>query len=335
MTNNKTRKNKRKGGKLLAHGVYGCAFHPPLVCAKDTLNSVNTTKVGKVLKRKTEANLEYNIGLILRKIPHWEKYFVLPISKCILAKRNRQTEKNLDKCPVTKNKPTGKYHMLTMDYGGSPIRVPGDGHMSAHQFNNYAIHLIKAGAVLQDNKIVHLDLHGNNILVQNNIPKIIDFGLALDMTQSFPQDYLKHEPTLGVNQETPEMAIMTAVLDGWNLRRTIKIFPDQRVFLKNISKQSISKELSKFIIAEIELYKNKEMLALFRKYWTKQDSWAIGFELNRILYYMSKHNDNIEKGINKHILTCIHKMIDIDPRERFSCIDSIVFLLKSGILQNQ
>lgn len=329
MRDNKTRKNKRKGGKLLAHGVYGCIFQPPLICATSSLDITNATKVGKVLKKQKEARIEYDIGLKLRKTSYWKKFFILPTSTCKLASRKRQSETGLDKCPIIKNRPTGKYTMLSMNYGGIPLQL--DGMMTATEFNKYAIRLIRAGSVLQHNRVVHLDLHGNNILIDNGIPKIIDFGLAVDMDKPLSQEYIEHQPTLSAYQETPEMATINAVVNGWNIRQTIKAFLEKRRFLEKITKAPITNELTNFVIAESELYKNKNMLQLFHKYWDKQDSWAIGFELSKILYSIKK-KDITNSELNEHVLFCMERMIEIDPRKRYSCIECLQNLFQTGVL---
>ncbi|CAD8169085.1 unnamed protein product [Paramecium pentaurelia] len=65
------------------------------------------------------------------------------------------------------------------------------GYLPEHNAVKILKHLIKALLYLKERNIVHRDIKTQNILVSNQIPKLADFGFAIDLNQPQTKDILQ------------------------------------------------------------------------------------------------------------------------------------------------
>lgn len=136
----------------------------------------------KIMDSKSkEVELETNISRAIRKIDPQNKYFI-PLSgnRCIVNDIKYINE--LKKClPYNKSTKKKDFRGFFIKYGGPDLYTYNN---KIHKLNIYStwsflIHLIEGLNVLYQNKILHLDIKAGNILISNdNLPKIIDFGLS-------------------------------------------------------------------------------------------------------------------------------------------------------------
>ena len=192
---------KKKGGKVMSSGGFGCLFIPKLKCKNKMTIKKGEKYVSKLMMKK-HAEIEYELvnkfKKILQVIPNYDNYFLLNnISLCDnLQKITNKDLLDFDiKCnPLYKNKITSKnindnldkIAFLNMPNGGVDI----DDYLMDKKgkdyviFNNVMIKLLKNGIEAMNNLgVYHNDLKGSNILIDDskkyNIKaRIIDWGLS-------------------------------------------------------------------------------------------------------------------------------------------------------------
>ena len=143
---------------MLNYGSYGCVYYPGTDCN----GKMNDTHVSKIVNTKYSAR-EIKIGDRIKKIPHYQKYFVPIESSCPI-----QSVK-VKKCRALSNETT--FMLLTMPYL-KRVDVPFDSDV----YNT----LTHAVEILIEHNIVHFDIKLDNIICTPT-PFLIDFGISLDM----------------------------------------------------------------------------------------------------------------------------------------------------------
>lgn len=200
-------KKRKKGGKVLASGGFGCVFYPALQCSKTKSKSKkksksNSNSVSKLMltkHAKKEYQLIRTIHSKLKHIPHYPKYFVLddihlcnpsPLKpsdltlfdkKCSIMKTKNIRKKNV-------NKQLDKLMILNLPYSGTAIST----YIYHHGLSNFAVihqallDLLKNGiGPMNDAHVYHSDIKASNILLDASMqPRIIDWGLSVEYKPS-------------------------------------------------------------------------------------------------------------------------------------------------------
>lgn len=331
-----------QGGDIIGNGVYGCVFQPSLKCKTDR-NSVLTTgtNVSKILS-ESEANLEIGITTRIQQLPLWQNYFIVAEKMCQPATRDRQYEKNLNKCGLISGKSIGNFRILKMRYGGIPL-FQYRSKFTMESFYNFTVHIIEAISVLNIYGIVHKDLHRGNILIDDiGVPRIIDFNLSINTLNPIMIGHLRHEVNYTITQESPDSMLVNAIADG------VKN-------IDNIIHNIISSDASRLIenILGISIFEMKNDLYDFYKssrsvqggqdvtwmsmYWPVQDSWAVGIiilhMLSVLLQKKSFIHGNIDKTYKQLIFNAVRGMCQINPMKRISAVKALsIFSPGSDIL---
>ena len=205
--NNKTRK---RGGRVLASGGFGCVFEPALKCKGTTKRDKN--KVSKLMTIK-HAKSEYEeIQSIKRKldtIPHYEDYFLINnFTLCEPAKLDNNDLGNFKKCTalpkddITKNnvnKSLDKLLSLNMPNGGLPVDdyiYEGGTLYKLKELNDKLIDLLLRGIIPMNKKhVYHCDIKDSNILVDDKEEehkiktRLIDWGLTTEYIPNSNADF--------------------------------------------------------------------------------------------------------------------------------------------------
>jgi len=180
-----------KGGKAIASGGFGCVFRPALKCNGKT---DRTSGVSKLMTKKN-AEDEYKeltqFIPILEKIPNYEKYFLIKgLSICSPGILDFSDLENITKCTnfsqslITKiNDNITKFKIINLPDGGKTLSDVFKHRITNNrliEINNNMINLLLNAIIpMNDLELIHNDLKGDNILVNNdNLPKIIDWGLS-------------------------------------------------------------------------------------------------------------------------------------------------------------
>lgn len=178
------------GGQVIGAGGYGCVFKPALKCQE---SNIRTTGISKMLSNK-DANVEWkeisNVKKIILKIQDNHKYFLL--GDMNICKPNILTEddkKNMQICnPLNNiginakniNSKLDRVQIINMPDGGKDINeIISKNLVKFDILNASLIDLLKNGIIpMNELKLFHNDLKGENILYKDEQSRIIDWGLA-------------------------------------------------------------------------------------------------------------------------------------------------------------
>lgn len=322
------------GGKLIDKGMYGCIFTPALKCknAPDTLDAdddmIDTSPTVTKLILTDSANNEYFISKAIRQIPLWKNYFIVSESICDPAPV--QKDKDLDKCELLSDYTLSDFKLLTMPYGGTSLttyRID----INKFDFMKFVIHIIEAGAILNLFGVVHRDIHQGNILIDTSqIPRIIDFNLAISVSANNVSNKLDHMYNYATAQEPPDSTLVNAISLGYNPERVIDSIINKKPILKKIRN-----------ILQIQANEQKEELETFYKtsksvksgnnakwfttYWRTIDSWAIAVNIIDLLSKLSLWNEFYVKldRIRPLLFPVLTKMCHTNPLKRIDCVQAL------------
>ena len=317
----------QEGGKFLAQGSYGCIFTDFMACKKGKL-----TADGDPLTKLTlqdDAEQEYGISEMIRKLPHWKQYFAVAEGICEPAKK--QTEPDLDKCIPIKGHSFSDLRLLSTSYQGET--------MSRHKFATadmdimrFATHFIEAGALLALFGIVHRDLHGGNFLIDaHHVPRIIDFNLALQVRPKMKEDDILHGIAVNITQEPPDSTIINAVVQGEDAEEIIAALIKKPI-IKKIGRvlsiqQNISRDLRRFYY-ESRSAQAHDIVGWFHSYWRTVDSWAIGVNLVESFSLFSLWPSLAAKldAVRGKLFPVVAQMCAINPMDRIDCVQALQLL---------
>ena len=188
--------NKDKGAKLLASGSSSCVFYPNIPC-KGTNDVVSKEKISKIVYGKKSdkyLNQEKKVNNLIRVIKGFERWALIYDKYC-KAPDYGNIFKNYDKDIVdcmddyyedkfnsTNNMMIGTYGGITFDdyFVDNILKNKSGKTIDKHMY----ILLKKMEPLfiglneLYKNKISHLDIKVNNIVLHDNKFKYIDFGLS-------------------------------------------------------------------------------------------------------------------------------------------------------------
>ena len=197
---------------LLEQGTYGCIFKPEISCKKanpkKSIHSIHQKYVSKIQLEK-DANRELEIGKIIQKIPSYRYYFApildtcpvnvstidqTQIEKCNLITRESKLSKQPPKFISSKIQYLGKTTI-----GDYLFQLAKNPRQYIEKILDTHLYLLDALSRLDESKITHLDIKGNNIMYNetNDLPIIIDFGMAIKDVEGLDKsEYKSKFPTV-------------------------------------------------------------------------------------------------------------------------------------------
>lgn len=178
---------KQRGGTRIAEGATSYIIYPSPACeSRNNLDSY-VARLPKRLTTKSLLTKSYpKLLKILKKIDPFQEYFYYPESCNVKT----LTEENKQDGITTKSK---RYIEIVRkgDEKWFDWRNPS---AWSEPTQDQLSHLQKAIDLLHKNKIVHGDLHGDNIIYgDDRMPRIIDFT---ESVHDAPDDYIKQEEAL-------------------------------------------------------------------------------------------------------------------------------------------
>lgn len=170
---------------LLGQGSYGCVYKPGIKCN----GKITTQKyITKVQQSEGDANNEISIGKRVMRIPNYSRYFSPIIESCPLNVSHID-DSEMNKCLIydkTLDFMTNrmKYVGENTLYSGLKTLVNEYPKLFIRLIINSSMDIYKQFQLLNDNKIVHMDVKQDNIVLKDttNKPIIIDFGLSFDVS---------------------------------------------------------------------------------------------------------------------------------------------------------
>jgi serine/threonine protein kinase len=205
-------KTKKKGGRLLGEGAYGCVFNVEFPC-KTGSSSKRDKYISKVFFHKKavkEAKEEFELNKLVHKIKGHIRWCVLwgkicrPHSYKELYRHDNQIVKCLKKSGLTPIQFNNRSAMLIGKYGGESLDDIFGKKMNRinnkQEFLSFFLKTMKEMLPLfegikslRNNGLTHSDIKRGNIVLDGKSLKLIDFGLAYKLKNS--REYMKRSHT--------------------------------------------------------------------------------------------------------------------------------------------
>jgi serine/threonine protein kinase len=199
---------------------------------------------------------------------------------------------------------------------------------------DFVTHFISAGAILNLFGIVHRDIHGGNILVdKEDVPRIIDFNLAIFVENDDAVMKLQHQYNYQLTQEPPDSTLVNAIKLGYKPNNVIQSI----IYKKNIIKKIINllqlplndmeEELESFY-RQSKSVKQGEDTKWFHVYWRTIDSWAIGVNIVDLFYKLSLWPEFSSQSsrIKSKLSPVLRGLCAVSPLKRLDCVQALYLL---------
>lgn len=190
--------NEQNGGNLIGLGSFGCVFHPAIKCSGQ--KNIHGDMVSKVFfseESKKEAEEEIKIDKLVKSIKGYEQWSHIWEKNCLPKKYEEliKEDKDIKRCLLENGVEIDEFNkyrrMLQGIYAGKDLSSVFNGLFNNATFSNKAkftnnfLHIIKLmkplfiGLIsMNKGKISHNDIKPDNIMVDKEGCKFIDFGLA-------------------------------------------------------------------------------------------------------------------------------------------------------------
>jgi len=315
------------GGDILGRGSYGCVFSPPLVCKSSKGPPLHGTSIDKLATIAT-AEQEYDIGKRIRSLPLWKHYFLIAESICEPAPARDQPDKSFRDCKIVDPEHMDRYRLLRMRYGGRSLtsyRMD----FAKHSMYDFARHLIEGGAILTLFGIAHMDLHSSNVVVDSeNVPRIIDFNLAVDvkhkkmrLSREYMPELVQISPDNSLVKATVQKRGGPAIQDILTTKRNIHVLSS----VLGISTKEQREQLTQFYKISTSAQQGN-VQKWFSHYWRVQDSWAIGILLATLFGELNRWPSFAQSeyaSYSNQLLPVLRKMCAPSPRKRIDCVQAL------------
>jgi serine/threonine protein kinase len=192
----------QQGGKLIGTGSKTCIFKPNIPCSKQDVR--DPSKISKIyVSKKNKLTEEMKINKMIESLENSDQWAIVLTKTCKHSPNFQQTyqyDKDIlsciDKFNVTEEE-FNKYRRMTSGpYGGISMNNINQLPITKRQLIK-PIHsklnalyiqlkpLFYGLKIMNQNKIVHLDIKPGNILLQDQSFKYIDFGITRKMNNIF------------------------------------------------------------------------------------------------------------------------------------------------------
>lgn len=180
---------RKKGGKYIAKGTYGCVFGPPLKCKEDA-ERMNNTYISKLMEN-TNAESEYEESKgMWSKIDPEQKFSLSSVKVCEFDKSNLKASNEFEKC----NETSTRNKLLIYKNGGLDLSKLKPHPKNYKPLFKEFLNLMKGLEIAHKNNVVHCDIKTPNIVAAikgNNIElRFIDYGLSKDVSEVKEYDEL-------------------------------------------------------------------------------------------------------------------------------------------------
>jgi serine/threonine protein kinase len=339
------------GGSFVGAGVSGCVIRPPLLCKGQTkVPDGDLAKIAKILE-PNEAKHELAIAAELRKIPMSKNYFTYSDQKkaCEPLPQEKQVDKDgrvrMDyqsgRCrAVLEYASLSYFRMFTMPNSGEPY-TKKKYNLQNFDFWDFGKHLLEGLSLLLVHGIVHLDLHSNNVVIDDYmVPRIIDWGSSTQgpfaTEDELKQIVIGRRFSLGYKQEPPEIPIFVAAYKGRPSIDTVidEMFVARRDIVYDL--QSVTGIDSRIVKEQLESFRNRTVflerelnfVKWWKAHWHTYDIWGLGILLLKMLEQFEKRVrgflDRPEYAEKKQkIISALRGMCNFNCFERLNAVQAL------------
>ena len=173
---------RKKGGRYVGEGTYGCVFtEEPLKCKSQ--NSRDKRKVISKLLNRSSADEEYIESQIWADIDPKQEFSLWADKYCKLDTYNVKPTDEMEKCGVQYKNDIKSRRLIFYQYGGKDLyKLEPEPKNYINLFKGFA-NLLHGISIAHKNNIAHMDIKEPNIVVEvkndSIILRFIDFGLQL------------------------------------------------------------------------------------------------------------------------------------------------------------
>lgn len=292
---------------FIGAGAYGCTYRPPLPCTDVSLNNKygNNDYIMKLIDPES-AKVELKMSKLLYSIDPEQKYFLylIPKDNCKITVPIKEL-KGIKKCNIVES----NFEGYMMKYGGTDLQKiiqTQPERITLYNVIKWLHKLIRAVQLLQSIHIIHYDIKGPNITIDddNNV-YLIDFGISWQLN-----------PVESVNLS----ALNHAFYPIWPLFHNIisndhKDIEDEYIHMDNNKTRKIIPALEAEFENNHKKYKREVVMAnIF-----KVDIYSIGHFFMYQIYMTHKENYKlIDNALTIRLRNLLLQMINIDPIEQFN-----------------
>jgi serine/threonine protein kinase len=331
-----------KKKKWVESGSESCIYHPSIPCSEkiEVLKEVKQS-VGKVFLETKDAKREWNIAKQLFQIDPKQTYYIYPTTYCKVSTDTFPT----DSCVfLTEN--TQKLSELKMKHVSNNLMeysIKKKKRVSTEWFLKNILHTLHGLEKLHQHGYIHNDIKYNNVMVDQDQWKLIDFGISLEQKDyydlqknvSLYTDYMIHPPEIRYYMryyylEKEIESPVQFIENEWYLLHFMISETRQR----NIDIYKLYFEYSTYRDALQRFFKKVKYMSKrkLKKEMTKQvekvDIYSLGLMLSQIYLYT-----NIQVNEEAFLIySLIQHMIHPNMYERWSlpqCIRYVQQLLKT------
>ncbi len=324
---------KMIGGKMIGEGGFGCVYYPSINC--DGTQEQTKQYISKIQKYNSTAKTEIQIGDIVRTIPSYSNFFAPIIQHCKQMGLSKFSSSIVDTCDIFKKKTENKYIIMKSEYVDKYdlfeyiIKSDNNKHLILNILSTYT-HLLIAIKKLVSKNIVHYDLKGGNIMFSTflNVPKIIDFGLSINMDNVTVKNMKEYFYIYASDYYiwAPEIQYLSYIANNHlnpsknEIREIAESIVKNNVSLHNLYSASFIKKYKDTLIKFLLKFSGKtpqNVLETMRKYYNTWDNYSISILFMKIIHYLNMNGFSDNKFIiffSQLLLQNIHP----DPDRRLS-----------------
>lgn len=332
----------QEGGGLIGMGSFGCVFNPSLRCPdeKESKGDV-VSKLFFSVNGKKELNEEYKLNSIIKSIPGYQKWAEVWYKKCKTAEYDKlyKLEPEIEDCLDLNGVDPYKFNkvrmMLQGNYGGKTFTDYIEKNFnkkvfsSKKEFNKNFLKMLKVMKPLflglkemYKKKIGHNDIKNDNVVIDNDTCKLIDFGFSSKYTDKkfykrrsslefitgriyppYPYEFIYLFATDDVLEENDKQDIQYGMNRSLHDRYTIV----HESFFNRKDKNYLPNLIDTFIKQNNEFQKNKygkQILSLL-------DTYSLGMMLPHMLCSQAKKYGKLS-SLKKYLLNdTIKSFVDL------------------------
>ena len=325
---------RKKGSKTrkIAKGAYGCIYKPPIKCNDGKMLPHNDTFVSKV-QRADHTEKELDSVSHIRQIPGWRQYFLIPEEQtCRPPSEYNSLIKECD--PLTGVKPND-ITFINIKYGGKPLAS------ASFPINRFSIgmflkKMLEALVLMQNEGMVHADLHMGNILIDENTLQthIIDFGQSISLKETNEMRIHRTFEVFDKNYEQmpPECLFISGIREYSSIQaaQILNLIPNMRRAFPSMStvlgytRERQMEHFNSWANDWLAMPDPKDIVKFWLEYSMKYDVWSIGV----ICVTLIKHFLSLKPSytVPENIIHVLRKMCYMDPRRRFTAHQALNLL---------
>lgn len=316
---------------MLQSGAYGCVFEK-LNCDGRLSQSRKKRKshITKVQEYNSIAVNEGRIGELVCTIPNYELHFV-PVEKMCSVKV-KPNLRHLRQCePANQTVGNERYALMTMPYKrGEDLLQYMMSHSASRRerlalmFDMYRM-LLNSVELLAEHRIVHMDLHGNNVRfsLDTNTPLVLDFGMSIAIDEVNDSDCTQFGPD--VEWWCLDVHVLSLLRE--NDRALYDFFDDcvpPRHILRSVLMPNEMEAYQAAGSARIEEYMRLTREESEERLWSGWRTWD-NYSVSILMLYMLNHFFGArcrENPILEEFVQLLVTNLDPDPTKRLSTAET-------------